>query len=62
MRTKGRTIIEKFEHCGGQAGFAQARCVPRVGYTEMDPGGAWKAKLLKELAAAGYKVDWANAL
>jgi predicted nucleotide-binding protein len=33
-----------------------------VAYTEMDDRGAWKAELLRELAAAGYAVDWANAL
>ena len=33
-----------------------------VGYTHMDDRGAWKAELLKELNAAGYKVDWEKAL
>jgi len=33
-----------------------------VGYTDMDDRGAWKAELLKELAAAGYTVNWAKAL
>lgn len=33
-----------------------------VGYTDMDDRGAWKAELLKELAAAGYDIDWKNAL
>jgi predicted nucleotide-binding protein len=33
-----------------------------VSYTSMDAAGAWKASLLKELAAAGYDVDWKNAL
>jgi predicted nucleotide-binding protein len=31
-------------------------------YTEMDDRGAWKAELLKELANAGYTVDWAKAM
>jgi predicted nucleotide-binding protein len=31
-------------------------------YTDMDDRGAWKGELLKELAAAGYVVDWAKAL
>jgi hypothetical protein len=33
-----------------------------VSYTEMDDRGAWKAELLKELAATEYQVDWQNAL
>jgi predicted nucleotide-binding protein len=33
-----------------------------VVYTEMDDEGAWQAKLLKELEAAGYKIDWAKAM
>jgi predicted nucleotide-binding protein len=33
-----------------------------VVYIEMDDRGAWKAKLLKELVAAGYTVDWAKAM
>jgi predicted nucleotide-binding protein len=33
-----------------------------LSYTEMDDRGAWKAELLRELQAAGYKVDWATAL
>jgi hypothetical protein len=33
-----------------------------VVYTEMDDRGAWKAELLKELQAAGYEVDWRNAI
>jgi predicted nucleotide-binding protein len=33
-----------------------------VVYTEMDERGAWKAELLRELAAAGYTVDWKKAL
>jgi predicted nucleotide-binding protein len=33
-----------------------------LGYTEMDDRGAWKAELLKELAAAGYQVDWRKGL
>jgi predicted nucleotide-binding protein len=33
-----------------------------VGYTDMDERGAWKAELLKELNAAGYKIDWEKAL
>ena len=33
-----------------------------VVYTEMDDRGAWKTELLKELRAAGYKVDWEKAL
>ncbi len=33
-----------------------------VGYTDMDGRGAWKSELLKELAAAGYTVDWAKAM
>src|SRR5258708_29287523 len=33
-----------------------------VGYTDMDDRGAWKTELLRELAAAGYQVDWGKAL
>jgi hypothetical protein len=33
-----------------------------VGYTEMENSGAWKQKLLRELNAAGYTVDWGKAL
>jgi len=33
-----------------------------VVYTEMDDLGAWKTELLKELRAAGYKIDWEKAL
>jgi predicted nucleotide-binding protein len=33
-----------------------------VVYTEMDDRGAWKSELLRELAAAGYTVDWGRAL
>jgi predicted nucleotide-binding protein len=34
-----------------------------IGYTDMDDRGAWKAELLRELQAAGYKnLDWASAL
>jgi predicted nucleotide-binding protein len=33
-----------------------------VVYTEMDERGAWKQELLRELGAAGYKVDWQKAL
>jgi predicted nucleotide-binding protein len=33
-----------------------------IGYTDMDDHGAWRAELLKELAAAGYQVDWPNAM
>jgi predicted nucleotide-binding protein len=33
-----------------------------VGYTEMDDRGAWKSKLLRELSAAGFKVNWEQAL
>jgi predicted nucleotide-binding protein len=33
-----------------------------VVYTDMDDKGAWKAELLRELQAAGYAVDWANAM
>src|SRR6516162_4191419 len=33
-----------------------------VGYTEMDDREAWKTKLLRELDAAGYEVDWRKAL
>jgi hypothetical protein len=33
-----------------------------VVYTEMDEEGAWQAKLLKELEAAGYKINWARAM
>ncbi len=34
-----------------------------VVYTQMDDGGAWKTKLLQELAVAGYKnLDWQRAL
>jgi len=33
-----------------------------VGYTEMDDREGWKTKLLRELDAAGYEVDWRKAL
>jgi predicted nucleotide-binding protein len=33
-----------------------------VVYTEMDDRGAWKTDLLRELRAAGYKVNWEKAL
>jgi predicted nucleotide-binding protein len=33
-----------------------------VVYTKMDHEGAWKAQLLKELEAAGYKIDWGRAM
>ena len=34
-----------------------------IGYTEMDDRGAWKAELLRELQAAGYKdLNWGDAL
>jgi predicted nucleotide-binding protein len=33
-----------------------------LAYTEMDERGAWRAELLRELAAAGYAVDWARAM
>jgi predicted nucleotide-binding protein len=33
-----------------------------IGYTSMDDRGAWKSELLRELAAAGYAVDWGRAL
>jgi len=33
-----------------------------LGYTVMDDHGGWKSKLLKELRAAGYAVDWEKAL
>lgn len=33
-----------------------------IGYTEMDDGGAWKVNLLRELRAAGYHVNWEEAL
>lgn len=33
-----------------------------VAYTDMDEHGGWKGKLLKELEAAGYTVDWGKAL
>jgi predicted nucleotide-binding protein len=33
-----------------------------VTYTEMDDRGAWKQELLRELSAAGFKVDWQKAL
>jgi predicted nucleotide-binding protein len=33
-----------------------------VVYTTMDDGGAWKGKLLGELTAAGYTVDWPRAI
>jgi predicted nucleotide-binding protein len=34
-----------------------------IGYTDMDDRGAWKAELLRELQAAGYKnLDWGKAL
>jgi predicted nucleotide-binding protein len=31
-------------------------------YTNMDDAGGWKTELLKELAAAGYQIDWQKAL
>jgi hypothetical protein len=31
-------------------------------YTSMDDSGAWKGTLLRELAAAGYTVDWLKAM
>jgi hypothetical protein len=31
-------------------------------YTKMDHEGAWKAQLLKELEAAGYKINWGKAM
>jgi predicted nucleotide-binding protein len=108
----GRTIIEKFEHHGGSAGFAVVLLTPDdvggpdadhlqprarqnvigemfwfagklgrdhvcalmkghveipsdfagVVYTEMDDRGAWKTELLRELNAAGYEINWKNAL
>jgi predicted nucleotide-binding protein len=37
--------------------------VAGVGYTPMDDHGGWKAKLLQELSAAGYKnLNWPAAL
>ena len=33
-----------------------------VVYTDMDDRGAWKGELLRELAAAGYSIDWAKAM
>lgn len=33
-----------------------------VAYTEMDDRGAWKQELLRELATAGYTVEWGKAL
>jgi predicted nucleotide-binding protein len=37
--------------------------VAGIGYTEMDDRGAWKAELLRELQAAGYKnLNWGDAL
>jgi predicted nucleotide-binding protein len=36
--------------------------VVNIVYTDMDVLGAWKAKLLRELKAAGYEVDWDRAL
>lgn len=36
--------------------------VAGIGYTDMDDRGSWKAELLKEIEAAGYKVDWRRAL
>jgi predicted nucleotide-binding protein len=33
-----------------------------VTYTQMDDRGAWKHELLRELRAAGYKIDWEKAL
>jgi predicted nucleotide-binding protein len=29
-----------------------------VAWTPLDPGGAWKQRLAKELEAAGYGLDW----
>ncbi len=31
-------------------------------YIDLDPGGAWKTELLRELDAAGYSIDWRKAL
>jgi predicted nucleotide-binding protein len=31
-------------------------------YIDMDERGAWKPDLLKELVAAGYRIDWAKAM
>jgi predicted nucleotide-binding protein len=33
-----------------------------VGYIKMDDRGAWKTDLLRELKAAGYEVNWGEAL
>ena len=31
-------------------------------FTEMDERGAWRTEILRELAAAGYSIDWGKAL
>ena len=36
--------------------------VAGIGYPPMDSHGGWKSKLLQELDAAGYQVDWKRAL
>jgi predicted nucleotide-binding protein len=33
-----------------------------VGYVDLDDRGGWKADLLRELQAAGFTPDWANAM
>jgi predicted nucleotide-binding protein len=33
-----------------------------VVYVELDSGGAWKTQLLREVAYAGYEVEWEKAL
>ena len=33
-----------------------------VVYIDLDPGGAWKTSLLRELEAGGYSIDWREAL
>jgi len=31
-------------------------------WTELDPAGAWKTGLDRELQAVGYEIDWNKAM
>jgi len=33
-----------------------------IAWTALDPAGAWKQRLAKELAVAGYHLDWARVM